>query len=184
MSYYHPIPDKNPLVDRFLKTAVDLVAVILFVYFLCTQFFHVVHMDGASMDPCIKDQDVVFANRFIYKMTEPERYDMIACEVNKQIYIKRIVGIPGDHLSLKDGYLYINGEKSSLCEGANAMIYEGILAGEGVTLKEDEYFILGDNWNVSEDSRSTSIGKVWKDQLIGKVWFRISPIQSIGFISN
>ena len=93
-------------------------------------------------------------------------------------YIKRIIGEPGDTIQIQDGVVYVNGDA---LESANRESIENAgLAEEPVTVGEDEYFVLGDNRNNSEDSRYASIGNVKKEDIAGKVWFQTYPRNSMG----
>lgn len=184
MSYYHPIPEKNTVIDRVLKGIVDAVAVGMFALFLCMQFGHAEKIEGDSMEGVLRNGEQVLVNQIIYKIAAPDRYDIIAFTKNDHVYVKRVVGLPGDTIEMKDGHLVINGEAVSYNSKAEGMIYEGICEDAQVTLESGSYFVLGDNWNASEDSRSVSIGKVDKSEIIGRVWFRISPVKEAGFIDH
>ena len=96
-------------------------------------------------------------------------------------YVKRVIGVPGDTVQILDGAVYVNGE---LFEEAveTAAILDAELAAEEIELAEDEYFVLGDNRNNSEDSRYANIGNVKKEYIIGKAWFIVSPFKDFGFL--
>ena len=98
-------------------------------------------------------------------------------------YIKRIIGLPGETVQVKDGYVYIDGEKLDENYGLEVMEDAGIAA-EPIELGEDEYFVLGDNRNHSSDSRDPSVGILHIDELIGRAWIRIWPLDSIGVIPH
>ena len=83
------------------------------------------------------------------------------------------MGVPGDKITIKSGRLYVNGEKYDDVADTEAITYKGIVESE-LTLGNDEYFVLGDNRNNSEDSRYPSIGVISKEQIKGKVWFKTS----------
>ena len=87
-------------------------------------------------------------------------------------YVKRVVGVPGDTLYIKNGLLYVNEE--TVEEYFNDRIAEPGLLESEVTLGEDEYFVIGDNCNNSEDSRSANIGSVRKSYIIGKAWMKLA----------
>ncbi len=96
-------------------------------------------------------------------------------------YVKRVIGVPGDTVQIKDGAVYVNGELFEE-KVETAAILDAELASEKIVLEEDEYFVLGDNRNNSEDSRYANIGNVKKEYMIGKAWFIVSPYQKFGFI--
>ena len=144
-----------------------------------------ISMVGVSMEPALYNGQEVLINRFIYKITSPKRGDVIAFlpngNQNSHYYLKRIVGLPGESIQIIDGYVYINGERVPEDEYDKMADYG--IAGNEIQLGSDEYFVLGDNRNMSEDSRSGNIGAVKKDNIIGKVWFHLAAGDSpIGFM--
>lgn len=138
---------------------------------------------GVSMEPALYNGQEVLVNRLIYKVTSPKRGDVIAFlpngNKNSHYYLKRIVGLPGERIQIIGGYVYINGELLEEDESFDKMADSGIAETE-IRLGSDEYFVLGDNRNNSEDSRSGNIGAVKKDTIAGKVWFHL-PCEEDGF---
>ena len=98
-------------------------------------------------------------------------------------YIKRIIGLPGETVQIADGTIYINGEVLEESYGREVMQDPGIAA-EPITLGEDEYFVLGDNRNQSSDSRDPSVGLIHRDEIIGRAWLRIWPLNSFGILKH
>jgi signal peptidase I len=92
-----------------------------------------------------------------------------------------VIAVPGDTVLIQNGAVYVNGELFDEKVDVSA-IEEAGLASEELKLEDDEYFVLGDNRNNSEDSRYANIGNVKKDYIIGKAWFRVSPWKKFGFI--
>lgn len=145
-----------------------------------------ISMVGVSMEPALYNGQEVLINRFIYKITSPKRGDVIAFlpngNQNSHYYLKRIVGLPGESIQIIDGYAYINGERVPEDEYDKMADYG--IAGNEIQLGSDEYFVLGDNRNMSEDSRSGNIGAVKKDTIAGKVWFHLScDEEGTGFVN-
>ena len=145
-----------------------------------------ISMVGVSMEPALYNGQEVLINRFIYKITSPKRGDVIAFlpngNQNSHYYLKRIVGLPGESIQIIDGYVYINGERVPEDEYDKMADY-GIAENE-IQLGSDEYFVLGDNRNMSEDSRSGNIGAVKKDTIAGKAWFHLScDEEGTGFVN-
>ena len=145
-----------------------------------------ISMVGVSMEPALYNGQEVLINRFIYKITSPKRGDVIAFlpngNQNSHYYLKRIVGLPGESIQIIDGYVYINGERVPEDEYDKMADYG--IAGNEIQLGSDEYFVLGDNRNMSEDSRSGNIGVVKKDTIAGKVWFHLScDEEGTGFVN-
>ncbi|MCI9387012.1 MAG: signal peptidase I [Lachnospiraceae bacterium] len=131
---------------------------------------------GSSMEPSLYNGQEIFLNRLVYKVASPRAGDVVVFLPNgnekSHYYVKRVVGVPGDKLYIKSGMLYVNGEVVE--EYFNDRIAEpGILENE-VTLGEDEYFVIGDNCNSSEDSRSANVGTVRKSYIIGKAWMKLA----------
>lgn len=131
---------------------------------------------GSSMEPSLYNGQEIFLNRLIYKVASPREGDVVVFLPNgnekSHYYVKRVVGVPGDRLYIKNGILYVNDE--TVEEYFNDKIAEPGLLENEVTLGEDEYFVIGDNCNSSEDSRSANIGTVKKSYIIGKAWMKMA----------
>jgi signal peptidase I len=132
---------------------------------------------GQSMEPTLASGDRVLTNRLIYKLTEPKRGDLIVFKPNgnenSHYYIKRVIGLPGETVQIIDGFIYIDGEVLVEEIKFEKMIHAGI-AEEEMVLGEDEFFVLGDNRNASEDSRNAEIGAIKKQDITSKAWFNTS----------
>ena len=140
---------------------------------------------GDSMRPAVLDGDIVLVNRMIYDASKPKRGDIIVFKPNgnenARSYIKRIIGLPGETVQIKDGEIYIDGEKLEEKYETTAIEDAGT-ASEEITLDGDEYFVLGDNRRNSEDSRMADIGNVKRSEIEGKAWFVLSTKGNFGFI--
>lgn len=141
---------------------------------------------GVSMEPALYNGHEVLVNRFLYKMMSPGRGDVIVFlpngNPNSHYYLKRVIGLPGEKIQILNGYVYINGELLEEDESYDIIADPGIAETE-ITLESDEYFVLGDNRNASEDSRSGNIGPVKKDTITGKAWFYIGDdLKDMGFV--
>ena len=141
---------------------------------------------GDSMEPALYNGQEVLMNRVVYKLSSPKRNDVVVFlpngNENSHYYVKRVIGLPGETIQIKDGRVYINGVLLNEDDALDQMIDAGIAQNE-LTLAADEYFVLGDNRNSSEDSRSGNIGAVKKDSIIGKAWFHMaSENESMGLI--
>ena len=139
-------------------------------------------MTGSSMKPVLESGDVVLINRLAYDVGKPVRFDVVVFErEGQQPGIKRIIGLPGETVQIKNGSVYINGE---LLNAENGLA-EATIAGAveyPVELGDDEYFLLGDNRESSEDSRFSGIGNIKRENLIGRVWLRFQPFSRLGFV--
>ena len=133
-------------------------------------------MVGKSMSGTLEDGDNILINLLSYsEEDDPERFDVIVFEKNGKEHsyygIRRVIGLPGERVQIKDGSVYINGEFLEEPINVEPMIVSG-LAEDGITLEDDEFFVLGDNRNNSEDSRFTSMGNVSRDEIVGRAWLR------------
>ncbi len=136
-----------------------------------------VSMIGVSMEPVLYNGQEVLVNRFLYRISSPDRGDIVAFlpngNKNAHYYLKRVIGLPGETVQIIKGYVYIDGILLEEDEHFDKIADAGIADAE-VVLGNDEYFVLGDNRNNSEDSRSGNIGPIHKDTIAGKVWFGLS----------
>ena len=154
------------------------IAITIFIAWVTVYCFaeHIVSI-GESMSPTVVNAEDVYYSRFTYIIGKPKRDDVIAFHLNgntnSHLYIRRVVGIPGDTLTVNGGRLYINGE---LYDGEADLSYinDAGLLENGVTLSDGEYFVIGDNINSSEDSRSGNVGNIPEKDIVGKVWISVS----------
>ena len=140
---------------------------------------------GPSMSPTLENGERILVNRIGYKLFDPKRNDLVVFLPNgnekAHYYIKRVIALPGDRVQIKDGIVYINGEPFE--EKAEVSAIENpLLAEDEIVIGKDEYFVLGDNRNNSEDSRYANIGNVKKEYIEGKAWFIVSPFDKLGLI--
>ena len=140
-------------------------------------------VNGSSMEPTLSNNDNLIVDKISYRFKDPQRFDIIVFpfQYDENVYyIKRIIGLPGETVQIgTDGTIYIDGQVLEEGYGKEVMLSPG-RAGEPITLGEDEYFVLGDNRNSSEDSRYANIGNIKKSYIKGKVWFRSAPYRSMG----
>ena len=133
----------------------------------------------------VQNGDVVLVNRLVYNASKPKRGDIVAFKPNgnenTHYSIKRIVGLPGETVQIKDGKVYINEEEVTQHIFAEDIEEAGI-ADEPLQLGGDEYFVMGDNHAGSDDSRMADIGNVKRSEIYGKVWFVASPGSDFGFV--
>ncbi len=140
---------------------------------------------GPSMSPTLESGEKVLVNRFVYKLFDPKQNDLIVFQPNgnekSHYYVKRVIALPGDTVQIKDGKVYVNGEL--LAESVETEKIENAMMAENeIVVGEDEYFVLGDNRNNSEDSRYASIGNVKKDHITGEAWMVVYPFDRIGLL--
>lgn len=174
-----------PLVREVLSWIVELVVVIGLAYVLVSFFGIRTNVVGQAMEQTLENDDDILVNKFAYIISKPKQGDVIVFLPNgnkkSHYYVRRVVAVPGDIVQIKDGALYVNDELYKESTDVASMEDAGI-ASDAVKLEKDEYFVLGDNRNNSEDSRYANIGNVKRDYIIGKAWFRFSGLGSFGTI--
>lgn len=136
-------------------------------------------VEGISMEDTLENGDLLLASKLSYRLHDPERFDIVIFPyLTQEHYVKRILGLPGETVQIREHQIYINGEV--LLEGfGREKIEDGGIAGEEIVLGEDEYFVMGDNRNHSVDSRDPAVGVVRGQSFEGKVVLRLYPFSSI-----
>ena len=171
-----------------LKLYSKIVAIIFLAMILTriinSYFIQETIVNGSSMAPTLESADKLLIDKIIYKVGKLNRYDIVVFDYHhSSVYIKRIIGLPGEKITIRSGKVHVNGkllQDDPLSK--DIMHYSGI-AKDGVKLGENEYFVLGDNRNNSYDSRYEQVGVVNKSSIIGKVWIRIFPILKFGAVN-
>lgn len=175
------IPMIKEIAIWIIEIAIVLAIAFVFVYYIGLRTSVV----GQSMSPALENKQEILVNRFLYSVSNPKPNDIIVFLPNgnekSHYYVKRVIGVPGDTVQIKDGAVYVNEELFEEKVETAAILDPG-LAVEKIVLEEDEYFVLGDNRNNSEDSRFANIGNVRKEYIIGKAWFIVSPYEDFGFL--
>ncbi len=177
--------DVKDFVTEVGHWAISILVVVILAYSIVTFGVQSVTMIGQSMDPALTNQDVVLINKRAYTFHNPERYDIVAFKLKEDMEnyfnIKRIIGLPGEKIQIKNGRIFIDGNVRTDLPFEDLVMAEGLALAE-ITLGEDEYFLMGDNCNNSEDSRYVNIGNISEKEISGKVFFRIAPRSSFGLI--
>lgn len=176
---------ENTQLLKISKFIADLLIVILFAYALTLFTCDRTTIVGNSMQPAIENGDTVLINRLAYSFGKPKRYSVIAFQPagikSSKVYVKRVIGLPGETVQIQDGKVYINGSELTDDVSQDNILTSGLASNE-ITLGENEYFVLGDSRNNSEDSRFANIGLVKEDDIIGSVWFIMSPMKRMKLI--
>ncbi len=181
--------EKFSLAREILEMIVYFIVLVIIFLLLQTFVGQHVEVNGKSMENNLFNGDHIILEKVSYRFNEPSRFDIVVFrpyeteEEKNNHYIKRVIGLPGEIVSIYDGQVYVNGEMLQENYGNEAIINAGIANNE-VLLKDDEYFLLGDNRNNSVDSRSSYIGPVERNQIIGRAWVRIWPINSIEILDH
>ena len=165
----------------------QIAVVLVFAAMTSLFFFRTVTMQESAMEPTYQVGQNFFLNRVAYTFGSPKRGDLIVFKTNASdeaaLHIRRVIGLPGETIQIKDGQIYIDGELYKESRDLDLIENTG-LAQDGATLQSGEYFVLGDNRNNSEDSRYADIGNVKKMYIVGKLWFVSSPLREIGFVKD
>ena len=135
------------------------------------------------MEPTLHDGESLLIEKVTYRFKDAERFDIIVFPYrygNEEYFIKRVIGLPGETVRIDtEGNIYINDVLLEEHYGAE-IIQDPQRALEGVTLGEDEYFVMGDNRNHSMDSRDPSVGNINKKDILGHAFVRIYPFDRFG----
>ena len=178
---------ENPKAKAAFFWIFEIIVVLIFSVVVAIFFFQSVTMKESSMEPTLSAGNQVFINRLAYKLSEPERGELIIFKTSEAddaaLHIKRVVGLPGETIQIKEGRILIDGETYKEDKDFPAISNPG-MAEDSVRLSAGEFFVLGDNRNNSEDSRHGDIGKVQKKYIVGKPWFVYLPFGKLGFLRN
>lgn len=140
-------------------------------------------VDGKSMMNTLKHGENLLVEKVSYHFTDPDRFDVIVFyphgRESTDYYIKRVIGLPGETVQIIGEDIYIDGEKLEENFGKDPIIEPG-MADEPIKLGDDEFFVLGDNRTVSEDSRYEEVGPVKRENIEGKAILRIYPLSEFG----
>lgn len=163
------------------------IAVVLCITFLVVRYVgQRTQVDGHSMENTLFDGDNLIVDKISYRFTDPKRFDIIVFPYHYKedtYYIKRIIGLPGETVQIRDGEIYIDGAILEEDYGKETMLTSG-RATDQIQLGEDEYFVLGDNRNHSEDSRFDDVGNIERSEIIGRAFIRIWPFERFGLLKH
>ena len=175
----------NKTVRSIISNVLYIAAVLLFSFLIVRYVGQRTEVIGSSMVPTLEDGNQLITDKITYRFREPERFDIVVFPhgPNNEYYIKRIIGMPGETVEIsEDGTIYIDGEVLEEDYGyGNTTPQE--MSG-GITLSEDEYFVLGDNREVSLDSRYAEVGNVPRSIIIGRAWLRLYPCDQFGLLTD
>lgn len=200
-SVENPEKKKRSVLSIVLEILCYIAIFVFCIYVVPTYVLQRTVVDGESMEATLHDGESLLVDKLSYRFCDPERYDIIVFQPKgrevEEYYVKRIYGLPGETIQIKNNSIYINGEKIEDPYAKEAMDSGGI-AEKPFTLKEDEYFVLGDNRNESLDSRYINAdtfrgakvpdyaweedgpGPIKFENISGKVFLRIWPFSEFG----
>jgi signal peptidase I len=182
-----PAPAASSGASSLLREVAEVVVLAIILYFAISFAVQAVHVEGLSMYATLDDNDYLIANKIDYRLHPPQRGDIIILRPptsNSTDFIKRVIALPGERLLIRDGIVYINGHKLDepyLPEAWTTLNNPAPWSvGDGAVIPANEYFVMGDNRNRSQDSRI--FGPITRDRIDGRAWFRIWPLDHFGNI--
>ena len=181
----------NGIAELLLYVVIALVCIFVIPNFVIQR----TEVSGPSMEATLQNEDNILVEKVSYRFGKPSRFDIVVFyhffderNQNKKdedaydFYVKRIIGLPGETVQIVGQTILINGEPLEENYGKDPITYEGV-AEEPIVLGDDEYFVLGDNREVSQDSRYEEVGNIKEDLIIGRAWIRVYPFNKIGFLT-
>lgn len=168
---------------ELLQWAGALIAAVILAVFINQVLLVNAEIPSGSMENTIMPGDRVFGNRLAYTFGEPERFDVIIFRYpddESQLFIKRVIGLPGETVEIHDGHIYLNHSAEPLDDVDIKEPMEGSFG--PYTVPEGCYFVMGDNRNDSKDSRFWNHTFVSEDEIVGKAVFRYWPLNQMKFI--
>jgi len=173
-------------VSSLLRELAEVVVLAVILYIGISFAVQAVHVEGLSMFATLDDNDYLIANKIDYRLHAPERGDIIILRPptsNSTDFIKRVIALPGEKLLIRSGVVYINGHRLDEPYLPEAWTQDNNYptnGSDGEVIPPNDYFVMGDNRNRSQDSRF--FGPIGRDRIDGKAWFRIWPLDHVGNI--
>ncbi len=179
----------NSVLRELISTGLYILGVLALTFFVITFVGQRVEVQGESMENTLDNGDHLIVDKLTYHFKEPQRFDIIVFPIQYEpntYYIKRIIGLPGETVSIgTDGSIYVNGELLRESYGREIIAPENLGRAAGqVILGPDEYFVMGDNRNNSTDSRMEAVGNIHRQDIIGRAWLRIWPLEKFGVVQH
>ncbi|MDY6323930.1 MAG: signal peptidase I [Catonella sp.] len=172
------------VIREILVTVGEAVAVVALAWFIVRSALLKTPVIDSSMEPTLKQGTMIIVDKVRYRFTGPKRMDVIvykqAGREHSYLEMSRVLGLPGETIRIKNGIIYINDSPLKETLAVETITNSG-LAEDGVTLGNDEYFVLGDNRNNSEDSRFANVGNIIKSDIIGKA---VATEKPFAFVSG
>ena len=170
-------PDVKNSICKELWEYIKMIIFVVVVVLIVNNFLLInARVPSESMEKTIMTGDRFFGNRLAYLFDDPERFDIVVFKYpddESQLFVKRVIGLPGETVEIKDGKVYINGSETPLDDSFTPETPTGDYG--PYVVPEDSYFMLGDNRNHSGDSRFWKQPYVEKEKIVGKAIFRYFP---------
>ncbi len=177
------IPAAKRIRNNIIELCVYVAIIVICVAFVPKYVLQRTIVDGRSMMNTLNDGENLLVEKVSYRFSDPGRFDVIVFyphgRDSADYYIKRIIGLPGETVQIKGKDIYIDGEKLEENFGKDHITEPG-MAEDPIKLGEDEFFVLGDNRTVSEDSRYEEVGPVKRENIEGRAVLRIYPLSEFG----
>ena len=177
------IPAGRRLRNSIIELCIYIAIIVICVAFVPKYVLQRTIVDGKSMMNTLKHGENLLVEKVSYHFTYPGRFDVIVFyphgRESSDYYIKRVIGLPGETVQIKGEDIYINDEKIEENFGKDPIVDPGI-AEKPIKLGDDEFFVLGDNRTVSEDSRYEEVGPVKRENIEGRAILRIYPLSEFG----
>ena len=167
------------ILKEILNTSLYLLIVLCLTYVVIHFVGQRTQVVGQSMENTLNNADNLIVDKLTYRFRDPMRFDIVVFPFQYEkdtYYIKRIIGMPGETIFIDDVALEEDYGKETIADAGRAY--------EPITLGEDEYFVMGDNRNNSSDSRDPVVGNVSRDDIIGRAWIRIWPLNKFGILKH
>lgn len=175
--------EKTSVGKELFQWVLVIIGAVILAFLIDTFVIVNAQIPSGSMENTIMTGDRVFGNRLAYKFSDPKRFDIIIFKYpddESQLFIKRIIGLPGETVEIHDGNIYINGSDTPLEDVDIKEPMEGSFG--PYTVPEGCYFVMGDNRNNSRDSRYWENTFVSEDEILGKAVFRYWPLNKMKFL--
>lgn len=174
LHFYHRKKKVSASLVREIFSWIAGIVLSVFLAFMVVYFVGLrTNMIGVSMEPGLTNGQGILVNRFAYKLFPPKAGDVVVFlpngNENAHYYVKRVAAVPGQTVLIENGVLYVDG--AAYGDESMDLISSAGIAENELKLGEDEYFVLGDNCNSSEDSRSSNIGPIHRSTIVGRAWF-------------
>lgn len=167
---------KNKIAKEILEWALTIIIPVVAALLIHQYLFTFARVDGTSMLDTLHENNIMGVSRLHYRLNEPQRGEIITCnypEDGNKLFVKRIIGLPGETIEIREGTVYIDGEP--IAETYLTRVDDQSM--DPITLAEDEIFVMGDNRPVSRDSRA--VGPLTLDEIYGRVLFVAFPFNEI-----
>ena len=182
---------RSPL-SYIIEGAMYVCLILLCVFWVPEHVIQRTVVNGSSMQDTLHTGESLLVEKVSYHFSDPARYDIIVFypygrdaakgeeDEEEEYYVKRIYGLPGEMIQIKGNQIYVNDEVIDDEYAKNGVMDDAGIASDPIVLGEDEYFVLGDNRQVSKDSREPEVGPVKRENIAGHVILRIWPLNTFG----